>query len=63
MDKLFAGARLPCVISAHSAWRGWGGRAGRSAVGILVMGEAATFARLAGVGLILAGIVTLRLAH
>lgn len=48
--------------TAYAVWTGVGA-VGAAAVGILVMGEAATFARLAGVGLILAGIVTLKLAH
>ena len=48
--------------TAYAVWTGIGA-VGTVVLGILLFGEAATLARLACVGLILAGIVGLKLTH
>ncbi|WP_144639625.1 DMT family transporter [Bordetella genomosp. 13] len=48
--------------TAYAVWTGIGG-AGTFLVGVLFYGDAATFARFAGVFLIVAGVVVLKLAH
>ncbi|MFN3885378.1 MAG: DMT family transporter [Aquabacterium sp.] len=48
--------------TAYAVWTGIGA-AGAFAVGVLFYGDPATFARFVGVGLIVAGVATLKLAH
>ncbi len=48
--------------TSYAVWTGIGA-AGTFLLGILVYGDAASLARFLGVGLILAGVVTLKLAH
>ncbi|WP_432417435.1 DMT family transporter [Crenobacter caeni] len=50
------------IGTAYAVWTGIGG-AGTFLVGVLYYGDPATFARFMGVGLIIAGVVTLKLAH
>jgi quaternary ammonium compound-resistance protein SugE len=48
--------------TSYAVWTGIGA-AGTFLFGVLVYGDAAALARFLGVGLILAGVVTLKLAH
>lgn len=48
--------------TAYAVWTGIGA-AGTFLVGVAVYGDATSLARFAGVGLIVAGVVTLKLAH
>ena len=48
--------------TSYAVWSGIGA-AGTFLVGILFYGDAASIARFLGVGLILAGVITLKLAH
>jgi quaternary ammonium compound-resistance protein SugE len=48
--------------TSYAVWTGIGA-AGTFLLGIMIYGDAATLARFLGVGLILAGVVTLKLAH
>lgn len=57
----FAMQTLP-VGTAYAVWTGIGA-AGTVALGIVLFSEPATFARLACVGLIICGIVGLKLTH
>ncbi|HRP28157.1 MAG TPA: multidrug efflux SMR transporter [Burkholderiaceae bacterium] len=50
------------IGTAYAVWTGIGA-AGTLFVGILFYGDPASFARFFGVALIIAGVVTLRLAH
>lgn len=50
------------IGTAYAVWTGIGA-AGTFLVGVLVYGDPASVARFAGVGLIVAGVVTLKLAH
>ena len=48
--------------TAYAVWTGIGA-AGAFACGLLLYGDPATFGRFAGVGLIISGVVVLKLAH
>ena len=48
--------------TAYMVWTGIGA-VGAFIVGIVILGEAATLSRLIAAGLILAGIVTMKLSH
>ena len=48
--------------TAYAVWTGIGA-AGAFAVGLILYGDPANLARIFGVGLIIAGVVTLKLAH
>lgn len=48
--------------TAYAVWTGIGA-AGAFAVGVLAYGDPATLGRFVGVGLIIAGVVTLKLMH
>jgi quaternary ammonium compound-resistance protein SugE len=48
--------------TAYAVWTGIGA-AGTFLVGVLIYGDPATFLRFAGVALIIAGVVVLKLAH
>jgi len=48
--------------TAYAVWTGIGG-AGTFLLGLMLYGDPATIARFLGVGLIIAGVITLKLAH
>ena len=48
--------------TSYAVWTGIGA-AGAFFLGVFIYGDPATFGRFAGVGLILAGVITLKLAH
>ncbi|MET0285228.1 MAG: multidrug efflux SMR transporter [Polyangiales bacterium] len=48
--------------TAYAVWTGIGA-AGTFALGVLLYGDPTTFARFVGVALIIAGVITLKLAH
>lgn len=50
------------IGTAYAIWTGIGA-AGTFAVGVFIFGDPTSLARYAGVALILAGVVTLKLAH
>lgn len=59
---LWLSQRTIPIGTAYVVWTGIGG-VGTFAVGLMFYGDAATAARLLGAGLILAGVITLKLAH
>jgi quaternary ammonium compound-resistance protein SugE len=50
------------IGTAYAIWTGIGA-AGTFLVGVMIYGDPSSVARYAGVGLIIAGVVTLKLAH
>ncbi|WP_428563444.1 MAG: DMT family transporter [Solidesulfovibrio sp. DCME] len=58
---LYLAQRVIPMGTAYAVWTGIGA-AGAFAVGVLAYGDAASLSRLAGVGLIVAGVATLKLA-
>lgn len=59
---LWLAQRTIPIGTAYAIWTGIGA-AGTFLVGVYVYGDAATIMRFAGVALIIAGVVTLKLAH
>ena len=48
--------------TAYAVWTGIGG-AGTFLIGVVFLGDAASMARFAGVAMIVAGVITLKMAH
>src|SRR5579871_4721883 len=59
---LWLAQRVIPIGTSYAVWTGIGA-AGTFVYGILFYGDAASLARFLGVGLILAGVVTLKLTH
>ncbi len=59
---LFLAQRVIPMGTAYAVWTGIGA-AGAFAVGVLAYGDPASLGRFIGVGLIIAGVVTLKLMH
>lgn len=59
---LFLAQRAIPMGTAYAVWTGIGA-AGAFAVGVLAYGDPASLGRFIGVGLIIAGVVTLKLMH
>lgn len=57
----FAQKQIP-IGTAYAVWTGIGA-AGTFGIGVLVYGDPTSLARFAGVALIVAGVITLKLAH
>ena len=62
MALLYLAQREISIGTAYAVWTGIGA-AGAFACGLLLYGDPATFGRFAGVGLIISGVVVLKLAH
>jgi quaternary ammonium compound-resistance protein SugE len=62
MALLYLAQRQIPIGTAYAVWTGIGA-AGAFACGLLLYGDPATFGRFAGVGLIISGVVVLKLAH
>ncbi|WP_447929881.1 DMT family transporter [Sphingopyxis fribergensis] len=59
---LWLAQRTIPIGTAYAIWTGIGA-AGTFLVGVLIYNDPASFARFAGVGLIISGVITLKLAH
>ncbi|HET6525127.1 multidrug efflux SMR transporter [Sphingopyxis sp.] len=59
---LWLAQRTIPIGTAYAIWTGIGA-AGTFLVGVLIYNDPTSFARFAGVGLIISGVITLKLAH